>query len=328
MDNSVYLQEYNPVLNREIYYIPATKSQNKLVILQKPTTHITNIISPNSNTPVDQYNFIIKIINHQLWKYPNAICEMINYIDYIKIEIIKNSTTENKTNDIFIYDKLNQLYKKLCNKYNIPNKLIESNRASGRLKSIQKNILNYIKLKPTSYLDIGCFDGNITNLIGNYFNLDISNVYGTDIVNIQRNKQITFKPYDGKKLPFDDNSIDCITSLMVFHHIPNENINYLLSEIHRVLIDDGLCIIREHDVTKRIQFYNLDIMHKFYDYVWNDNTERWTDTFIPGNYRSRNEWDNLFIMNGFELNINPKKNDQDNPFMSYYCCYKKIGLNI
>jgi ubiquinone/menaquinone biosynthesis C-methylase UbiE len=160
--------------------------------------------------------------------------------------------TEVDYTEKIIFTNIRQKYLEIKDKYNIANKLTEEGgiqRGLNRVKSISKNILRFKPhFRPANYLDIGCFDGNITFAIGNYFNLQKSQINGVDIVEFNnRNKNITFAKYDGITLPYDDNSFDLITCLMTLHHIQNENLSKIMCEIYRVLKKNGIVIVREHN---------------------------------------------------------------------------------
>lgn len=56
-----------------------------------------------------------------------------------------------------------------------------------------------------------------------------------------------YKVFDGRALPFTDESYDMVFSACVFHHIPTERHGELLQEILRVLRPGGLFVIFEHN---------------------------------------------------------------------------------
>lgn len=286
-----YQTEYNPLLNRNIHY-------------------------PLIKFPERKKSHIDKIIEYQLWKSPNAIRDFKQYLNKVGLD----------------YGLLSKYYSSIVNKYNIPNKL-SNERGVNRMKSIEK----YIKLNfPVScYLDIGCLDGGITETIGRYFRLNKFQIHGVDIKSYKNAGEsgydnIIFSLYNGTKLPYSDNSFDLITCLMTFHHIPEENSVALTKEIYRVLKPGGIMILREHDSHTDDDKKLLNLMHDFYDYVWNDTVtheheshgigeEKWHNCF-----RSSVQWDNQFISNGF--NIHTPANiykGYKNPFMSYICSYQK-----
>ncbi len=56
-----------------------------------------------------------------------------------------------------------------------------------------------------------------------------------------------FIAFDGRTLPFADNSFDLIFTACVFHHIPHEHHGRILEELHRTLAPTGLLVIFEHN---------------------------------------------------------------------------------
>lgn len=335
---SKYENTFDRQLKRNIFYIPSPQvqswvEQTRYATLNETNTTVSIVDVFNKNGNYGDrayiYNFIVKIINHQLWQYPVAINNMMNSINNMI-----HSDTQYSEKDI--YKVIRDYYINITNNRHIPNKLIEvegAQRGINRMKSIEKNVLRYSPIKPTCYLDIGCFDGNITNAIGNYFRLSPLQVYGVDIVDFPNmNSNITFNQYDGITLPFSNDSFDLVTCLMTLHHIPEENLCKLLTEIHRVMRPGGIIIIREHDCNNKIENIGLDIMHNFYDHVWNNDDEKWRSEksgFEKANYKSNITWTKLFVDNGFIVNTKPSIfiNENLNPFMSYFVSYKKINTS-
>ena len=231
----------------------------------------------------------------------------------------------NYKSSIEIYTDLGNIYNTISKKHDLKSKLYGSygvSRGVNRVKSLEKNILNQSEIKPTSYLDIGCLDGNITSAVGSHFELHKNQIHGIDIEDWSISSGFTFSKYDGKKLPFSDGSFDLITCFMTLHHIPEENMDILMEEINRVTKINGIVIIREHNTSEKIDHTSLDIMHNFYDFVW-DN-KKWNDELEKGNYNN-SEWTDLFKKYGFSLGVKPKiwVDKDKNPFMSYFCSYKK-----
>lgn len=305
---SKYQNEFNSYLNRTVYYVPNTYifSQD-----QKKCDLEYILFNRNNKNIYPMYIFVSKIVSQHLWEYTQASDEFKSYLYkiYYNRNIVKIKN---------IYDVLREFYEKLINKYNITTKL-STNRGNNRLKSIQRYInLNF----PVScYLDIGCLDGHITEKIGRNFNLNKWQIHGIDIKPHEEYKNITFTQYDGKILPYSDNSFDLITCLMVLHHIPRDNLDKLMQEINRVMKPNGVVIIREHNVKNDTESDLLDIMHKFYDYIWEPvESETW-----ESNYMSNDMWTKLFIDNGFSIHTPPRiyENGDNNPFMVYMCSYIK-----
>lgn len=94
-------------------------------------------------------------------------------------------------------------------------------------------------------LDYGCGGGA---LITRLFFMGYENIQGVDIADNGRNAEFAsnigmgevFSVYDGKKLPYDDESFDLIISETVLEHVPNIEDYY--SEAARVLKPGGVLI--------------------------------------------------------------------------------------
>ena len=86
-------------------------------------------------------------------------------------------------------------------------------------------------------LDLGC---GVGDFISNY-----DGIVGVDInvecVNFCLSKGLDVRLMDQDKLPFDDNSFDSIILDNVLEHISEPN--YLLKEIERVLVPNGVLIV-------------------------------------------------------------------------------------
>jgi ubiquinone/menaquinone biosynthesis C-methylase UbiE len=365
---SKYQKEFNDLLKRTIYYTGTSNidkfnkpksntvaskielnqssftndfngnnfalEQNNLIESNCSQSNITlkNILI-NNNEHNNAYLFVNQIINHQLWRYPSVLNE---FQKYLKSDELKKKIGIVETQRDPSYSVLNDLYKTLVAQYNIPNQL-SAERGENRLKSIKK----YINLQfPVScYLDVGCFDGNITKSIGSHFNLHKLQIHGVDIKPYNEYENMVFSKYDGRILPYSDNSFDLITCLMVLHHVPENNLIVLIKELNRVLKSGGILILREHDVRNEYDCILLDIMHNFYDYVWtNVASTNLSATITPvdsnttevwkTNYKSNNIWSDLFVNNGFKFHTKPKIfRGNSNPFMSYTCSYQKMKIN-
>ena len=209
-----------------------------------------------------------------------------------------------------------------------------------------------------TYLDIGCSDGYISSALKQHLGLTAENTYGCDIlepkqiINIHNNFNYVqlFSEIDDIVI-FDKNpemeqkpkTFDLITCLMSLHHIKNPNI---FRNIYNLLNDDGLLLIREHDIkmTDNNKLF-LDIMHGLYNISFpksNNTQENIThcDTFYA-EYKTKDEWTKLICNAGFKRIQNQKLNEkynmsnikrEYNPNKSikniqfaYYAVYQKIN---
>jgi SAM-dependent methyltransferase len=104
-------------------------------------------------------------------------------------------------------------------------------------------------LEQRSVLDVGCGVGLMSRYVGEHF----GELHGVDIApgvveraaeNFPRGK---FQLYDGKSIPFDEQSFDVAFTVCVLHHVPPAQWTSLVAEMARVLKPGGLLYIFEHN---------------------------------------------------------------------------------
>jgi SAM-dependent methyltransferase len=336
---SKYNKEFNTELGMTIYYTPNTIPKILFDGIHKSGE--PQLMTKSSKECNYLKDFILKILDNHLWKYKDALCEFQSYI----IDVFNENEESAWVGDMAFYKNIQTQYKLLNIKYDIQSKLGENTdggvkRGDNRVKSIEKYVLyrqpRNNRIEPSCYLDIGCFDGGITHSIAKYFKLHKLQTHGVDIKSYGGDSgysNITFSQYDGKILPYSDNSFDLITCLMVLHHVPEDNLKILMSEINRVMRPGGVVILREHNVSNNTERMSLDVMHNFYDCVWDgshyiSNDEIQTNHWKT-NYKSNDEWTEIFITNGFDV-YTPAivfNNFKLNPFMTYMCSYRKPHIH-
>jgi 2-polyprenyl-3-methyl-5-hydroxy-6-metoxy-1,4-benzoquinol methylase len=132
----------------------------------------------------------------------------------------------------------------------------------------QKYIIEYVSKNKEFWsgkkaLDIGCGCGrNVANLLSA---ADFKRVDGCDISlsNVEYSKKYVNNPNsnfwetDGYTLnPAKNNEYDYIMSHIVFQHIANHSIRYsLLSDVYRILNDEGTAIIHYLDLGRYVPYY-------------------------------------------------------------------------
>jgi len=105
------------------------------------------------------------------------------------------------------------------------------------------------RLEDISALDIGSGVGLVDRYIAPY----LKSLTGVDVEQgvIEKannnNKDINYLLYDGKRLPFDDNSYDLAFAINVLHHVPVDLWQNFVNEMHRVIKPGGLAVIFEHN---------------------------------------------------------------------------------
>jgi SAM-dependent methyltransferase len=96
------------------------------------------------------------------------------------------------------------------------------------------------------WLDVGCGRGDLLKLAGGNF----AQAIGCDPSVSMMPSSATFKMYEQAslvELPFEDNSVDFVTAVCVYHHVHGRARMLLTDEIRRVLAPGGLCCIIEHN---------------------------------------------------------------------------------
>jgi SAM-dependent methyltransferase len=95
------------------------------------------------------------------------------------------------------------------------------------------------------WLDVGCGRGELLELAGSQF----ASATGCDpsagmisSASFEVHQQISHL-----ELPFDDKTVDFVTAVCVYHHVPQDARVLLTSEIKRVLTPGGLFCIIEHN---------------------------------------------------------------------------------
>lgn len=142
----------------------------------------------------------------------------------------------------------------------------------GSLHPDVASILSHIIAKPgMKILDVGCGRGDMVIFYAkkgiDAYGIDYAKE-GITIAQEAKEKQrkeiqkhIHFSVMDAKKLKFPDNYFDIIISIDVFEHLYKEELELALSEIRRVLKDDGTLLVNTEPNT----FY-LDFWHHVYVY--------------------------------------------------------------
>lgn len=112
---------------------------------------------------------------------------------------------------------------------------------------VKKRIVEVLKpsLKSNaSLLDIGCWDGEVTNYYSD--KLGVKDIYGVDIFPEiaekakNNNVKVGICNFENERLPFDDQQFDIVIANQVFEHL--KNIYHLMDEINRVLKTGGILL--------------------------------------------------------------------------------------
>ncbi len=140
--------------------------------------------------------------------------------------------------------------------------------------------------KGSSILDIGCGDGQISELVRN--GVEGASIHGIDVM-ARSIASIDVSQYDGLNIPFKDDSFDTVTFVDVLHHA---------DDAFRVLEEAGR-VARKHVVIKdhlTDGFLNEPIL-RFMDYVGNKRH----GVALPYDYLSKAQWDSHFEKLGWTV---------------------------
>lgn len=109
-------------------------------------------------------------------------------------------------------------------------------------------------------LDVGSASGALAKHIYNISPNKNFEIEGVDVV-VPEKTHIPVTKYDGKKLPFADNSFDCVLIVDILHH--DENPENIIQEAVRV--SKGVVLIKDHYWDNKFDFWILSV----FDYIGN-----------------------------------------------------------
>ena len=150
--------------------------------------------------------------------------------------------------------------------------------------------------KKKNILDFGFGDGFQAHFLKKK-NFNISAVDIKKKKDIEE-KGINFLVYDGKKIPFENNTFDIIFSSSVLEHL--NNLDDLQEEFCRVLNDDGICIHILPSSSWRFWTIVTSII-KYWYFDLRPHGEIVNNSFMELIYFSRNFWKKNFKKNNFEI---------------------------
>lgn len=143
-------------------------------------------------------------------------------------------------------------------------------------KSKITKVVNFIKNKSGKLLDIGIGYGHVEQQISDR-NINLK-MYGIDIskysVNLVKKKfEGNFKIASVYNIPHKNNFFNVVIALDILEHLPKTKINLALSEINRVMRQDGKLIITipinenktDRFLNGHLRKYNINIINKELD---------------------------------------------------------------
>lgn len=100
-----------------------------------------------------------------------------------------------------------------------------------------------------SVLDVGCGVGTYHPLlrgkVGRITGIDPSAACIDEAR--KNNPDVSYRTYDGSKLPYEDGTFDAVYAICVMHHVPQEDWRQFSDELTRVTKPGGLVILFEHN---------------------------------------------------------------------------------
>lgn len=238
----------------------------------------------------------------------------------VKCLIYFSNKKNNKLNDK-LNDKINDKSNKRANEY--------------------YEILNHsLLIKPIiikKYLDIGCGNGYYTVSFGKKLGLTENEIYGIDTGNFAGVKitPITgfiYKEYNGEKIPYQDNMFDMVTMFMVLHHVEKNKIKELFNEIYRVLVPNGILLMREHNKTSYNSIYLFKLEHYLYNIYYDKVPFEQFYNIYYEYYYSKDDLIKLCTSHGFKYikqdkeyydKQKEKENQMNNPTNNYKIIFQK-----
>ena len=246
------------------------------------TTYIPTYNNKQFSTIYKNNNVVFKNRLNELLSYFTTKKDRIKIFNFIKTE----------KDDTYILNFLKRNYKLNKNR----KKRINLFKISKIVNQIHKILVVKNNVERPKILDLGTGNGKKIKMIRDLIDCEI---YGADIKAWgpyikSRNIDFTFKfikenPY---KIPYSNKKFDCITIILALHHC--DDIITTIKECKRILKDDGIIIIIEHDIWDDNDNMIIDLQHRIYRTIFNEPKEK------DGDYYNFLEWDMIFYKCGMK----------------------------
>jgi SAM-dependent methyltransferase len=210
------------------------------------------------------------------------------------------------------------------------NEIRPRHRASSRLTDIKEEIGVITQSNPPStYLDIGCGNGEISAAIAKALRIEDS--HGCDLPGtcFLEGGLIAFSECSPTRLPYRSNTFDLITMFMSAHHF--ENVDAMFRETRRVARPGSFLLMREHGVADAPYY---DIMHALYsctNFAARSTVVETTPVQFMAQYNrpekyaryhAADEWVCIAKQHGFVLALNPRFKERDVLFDTVYMLFQ------
>jgi SAM-dependent methyltransferase len=210
---------------------------------------------------------------------------------------------------------------------------------------ISKYLLKTCFRKNMKIADIGGGNGDVIKIIGENLNLKRENLYcvennsnsWTESYPFSNGNHIQYIFWDNITIPnIKPQSLDVVLIMVTLHHMPNDIIQNLFTNLKQLTKPNSLLILKEHDCKTRDDLYLINWEHHLY-YLVNthllseNDVIKYKETYVD-NYNTKSYYDNLLYKNGyvdvveftrlFDKNLYLDKNNSSN---LYWKVYKKIN---
>lgn len=322
-----------------------TKRSEKLIVSagsetmqQSAFTHRAPVIQDASSPGVIEYSDYLlgarklRIGRYTDWKSNRQIQTIAKYgnsnafADLCKL-LLKHVPNKQRLSMINMFHNRtdNQIYEAIGRYVNRN----ESGRSEGQATELCRTLSAYLKssgvdvheLGVSSYLDIGGGDGGITQHVAEF--VGATDVHCVEVKDAPADTHIKYSKPDAGKLPYPDASFDLITAIMSLHHI--QELDVMVSEIHRVLKPGGYLFIKEHDCWNEFDAMLVDIEHCFFIHVL-EHQETASMDHVVEHYKNYVGWDAtlapLQYIHGNYYYTNVR--NTPSATRAYTCLYQKV----
>lgn len=150
------------------------------------------------------------------------------------------------------------------------------------------------------------------------------------------NSSISYVFWDNNTIDIPDNSCHIVICMVSLHHMNDLTLDSVISQINRILVSNGILLIKEHDASDLNSCYLIEWEHYLYhilDCIHN-NTDINLESYDANNIlnmKSKECWQSLLERNNFNhiqrknrfLDDEYVENDTKNPTNLYWDVFKK-----
>lgn len=228
------------------------------------------------------------------------------------------------------YIQMFDIIRKLC-PHIPPSQLYGEKKGRNRAVSlwyVLKPVLKKHRIRIKSFMDFGGTNCHTAFYMGKFLNLKKTKTYCMDLaewagMKWKRRRDVTFMPTEYIK-NFKSNSLSCIHASHTLHHATDKQVKFYIKEFYRILHPGGIFILYEHDSPNKYFNNLLDIEHALFDVSLTKTTtlNKFKEGWVS-NYKSKEQWDNMFGNNFRPIYVLHRKNSINK---NYYCIYKSSKI--